>query len=138
MLLLTDKLPSVEAGKNNQNVLASLGVQYSHRNDEILRPNRIQEERVKKEAATKKARKSRSAEEEEAKPSWPPVRIRRVRDPEKQLWARRKCLVELQLIPDDTLESVADWAKQFIAAPAEEQHKILQVLDDHASKKGLS
>ncbi|KAJ2927608.1 hypothetical protein H1R20_g9482, partial [Candolleomyces eurysporus] len=83
-LLFDDTLPSAESTEQDdiQRTLNTIGVKYSHLNDQILVPSRIEEERTKRTILNTKKRKTKEGKSTEAapaaaappKPEWPPRR----------------------------------------------------------------
>ncbi|EDR09438.1 RAD26-like SNF2 family DNA-dependent ATPase [Laccaria bicolor S238N-H82] len=113
-----------------QKTLNAIGVTYSHLNDEILVPSRIEEERTKQ---TLKRRKKKSKPEESAsKPQWPPRRKHHKPPPtpEEQLASRQQALIQLGMIskPSD----IATFARDFARQSDEAQRNILADLDKWA------
>ncbi|KAG6891443.1 hypothetical protein C0992_006702 [Termitomyces sp. T32_za158] len=125
-----------------QKTLSSIGVKYSHHNDQIIAPSRIEEERTKKTLLTHRRRKSKPAkggspEKGPPKPLWPPMRQHRrpQQTPEQQLASRHQALVELGMInkPSD----VPNFARDFARQSPEMQRKIIAELDDWVKTRDL-
>lgn len=132
-LLFDDAPPPAEPREQDiiQKTLNAIGVTYSHLNDEILVPSRIEEERTKQ--TLKKRRKSKAKPEESApKPQWPPRRKHHKPPPtpEEQLASRQQALIQLGMIsnPGD----IATFARDFARQSDEAQRKILAELDKWA------
>lgn len=131
-LLFDDAPPPAEPREQDviQKTLNAIGVTYSHLNDEILVPSRIEEERTKQ---TLKRRKKKSKPEESAsKPQWPPRRKHHKPPPtpEEQLASRQQALIQLGMIskPSD----IATFARDFARQSDEAQRNILAELDKWA------
>ncbi|KAG6837763.1 hypothetical protein H0H93_001690 [Arthromyces matolae] len=140
-LLFDDALPTTDNSEQDSihRTLSAIGVKYSHHNDQIIAPSRIEEERTKKTLLTRRRRKSKPAkanspEKRSPKPQWPPIRkhhkVPLQLTPEQQLESRHKALVELGMInhPGD----VPNFARDFARQPPEMQMKILEELDNWA------
>ncbi|KAG6856842.1 hypothetical protein H0H87_012900 [Tephrocybe sp. NHM501043] len=106
-LLFDDTPPSSSAETREQDAiqktLSAIGVKYSHHNDQIIAPSRIEEERTKNTLKTRR-RKSKheeaSPEKDSPKKQWPPIRKHHkpLPTPEEQLASRHQALVELGMI----------------------------------------
>ncbi|KAF8890663.1 P-loop containing nucleoside triphosphate hydrolase protein [Infundibulicybe gibba] len=139
--LLFDDAPPL-AGTREQDViqktLNAIGVQYSHLNDEILMPSRIEEERTKNTLLQTRKRKGRTSTNQPSKPEpspqpqWPPRRKHHKPPPtpEEQLASRQQALIELGMItsPSDAPTFARDFARQ----PTEVQKGIIAELDKWA------
>ncbi|KAF9480626.1 hypothetical protein BDN70DRAFT_877317 [Pholiota conissans] len=129
--------------------LSAIGVTYSHMNDAILVPSKIEAERAKKtlqKARGKRKSKGPPTKKKEkdpspAEPVWPPVRRHhKVQKPapepmmttEEQLHARRRALIRLGMIscPADVPKFAADFVKQ----SDDMQRQILAELDAWAAE----
>ncbi|KAF8556760.1 hypothetical protein OG21DRAFT_1553783 [Imleria badia] len=142
-LLFDDDPPDVPEENDIQKALGAIGVKYSHRNDDVLLPSRIEEERSRnalKEHKRRKAaaRKSEGAGETKTKRSktpeieWPPKRKHHKAPltPMEQLASRQRALIELEYIKDPS--HVPVFAQSFARKSIEEQEEILGKLDEHA------
>ncbi|KAG6890202.1 hypothetical protein C0995_010213 [Termitomyces sp. Mi166 len=143
-LLFDDALPTSESREQDaiQKTLNSIGVKYSHHNDQIIAPSRIEEERTKKTLLTRRRRKSKyakggSPEKSSPKPQWPPVRKHHKfrQTPEQQLASRHQALVELGMI--DKPSDVSNFAQDFARQPLEMQRKIIAELDNWVKTRDL-
>ncbi|KAJ8590654.1 hypothetical protein M405DRAFT_766039 [Rhizopogon salebrosus TDB-379] len=140
-LLFDDEPPEVAEDNDIHKTLSAIGVKYSHRNDDVLLPSRIEEERSRnalKEAKRKRAaasklksaqgspRKSKTPE-----PQWPPQRKHHKPplSPQSKLASRQMALIELGMIncPAD----LPVFAQSFARKSSEEQDEILARLDAH-------
>ncbi|XP_006455871.1 hypothetical protein AGABI2DRAFT_76351 [Agaricus bisporus var. bisporus H97] len=103
------KLSTLNEEDSIQAILNTIGVKYSHLNDEILLPSRIEEERTKKSLVACKIRQKRKSkgghageENKEPQEQWPPVRKhhkpRPQLSPEEQLASRHNALVHLGMV----------------------------------------
>ncbi|KAF8968711.1 P-loop containing nucleoside triphosphate hydrolase protein [Flammula alnicola] len=137
--LLFDDAPPPTAPREQdviKKTLSAIGVTYSHMNDEILVPSRIEAERTKQSIRNVRKRKSKGPEKEESpKPVWPPKRSHHKAKPqptpEQQLAARHQALIRLGMInsPDDVPAFARDFARQ----SAEAQRQIIAELDQWAA-----
>ncbi|KAG6907722.1 hypothetical protein DXG01_007635 [Tephrocybe rancida] len=142
-LLFDDAPPSAETREQDaiQKTLSAIGVKYSHHNDQVLAPSRIEEERTKKTLLKTRRRKSKhkgaSPEKGSPKPQWPPIRKHHkpLPTPEEQLASRHQALVELGMInsPDDVPAFARDFARQ----PPEMQREIIMELDNWVRMRDL-
>ncbi|KAH0833982.1 RAD26-like SNF2 family DNA-dependent ATPase [Lanmaoa asiatica] len=136
-LLFDDDPPEVPEENDIQKTLSAIGVKYSHRNDDVLLPSRIEEERSRnalKEHKRRKAaaRKSKEAGEIKTKRSktpemeWPPKRKHHKAQltPTKKLASRQIALIELGYIKDPS--HVPVFAQSFARKSIEEQEEILE------------
>ncbi|TFK37622.1 P-loop containing nucleoside triphosphate hydrolase protein [Crucibulum laeve] len=146
-LFFDEALPEAQVREQSaiQSTLNSVGVKYSHFNDQILVPSRIEEERTKKAlvslllTALQKSRRSSKKEEKEAPqakplpPVWPPVRkYNKVQDPDQRLRSRYDALSAMGFLRDyATLE---EFAQDFARKTKKEQGHILALLDDYTMK----
>ncbi|KAJ7584880.1 P-loop containing nucleoside triphosphate hydrolase protein [Mycena floridula] len=136
-------VPQLEVEEGEiQKLLSEAGIMYSHRNDHILQPSRIEEQRAKvtlektrKRKRESNKKRSESSEEEEAKPQWPPIRKHKqsVLDPAQQLADRRAALLEIGFI--NTMAQFHDFGKRFASETRAEQDRILKELDDYSANK---
>ncbi|EIW76686.1 hypothetical protein CONPUDRAFT_63659 [Coniophora puteana RWD-64-598 SS2] len=108
-LLFDDEIPEIQSQGDVQDTLAAIGVKYSHHNDEVLIPSRIEEERsrnaLKKNARAKSIRRpnassSTTRRDKTPEPVWPPRRRHHkpTLSPNSKLASRQKALVELGMI----------------------------------------
>jgi len=141
--LLFDDDPPLTAPREQdviQKTLNAIGVRYSHMNDEILVPSRIEEERTKQTLLKARKRKSKTTSEKEAspKPQWPPKRGHHKPQPtpEQQLNSRHRALIQLGMI--NSPEDVPAFARDFARQPAEVQRQIIAELDDWAANRADS
>ncbi|KAH0579841.1 hypothetical protein H2248_002669 [Termitomyces sp. 'cryptogamus'] len=143
-LLFDDALPISENREQDaiQKTLSSIGVKYSHHNDQIIAPSRIEEERTRKTLLTRRRQKSKHAkggspEKSSPKPQWPPIRKHHKpqQTPEQQLTSRHQALVEIGMInkPGD----VPNFARDFARQPPEMQRKIIAELDNWVKARDL-
>lgn len=131
-LLFDDAPPPTESREQDviQKTLNSVGVMYSHHNDEILVPSRIEEERTKKMLKKRRRMSKPSSPAQGSAPvQWPPRRRHHKLPltPEQQLASRHQALFELGMInrPSD----IPTFARDFARQPPEMQKKILAELD---------
>ncbi|KIJ61227.1 hypothetical protein HYDPIDRAFT_97032 [Hydnomerulius pinastri MD-312] len=142
-LLFDDDPPEVAEENDIQKTLSAIGVKYSHRNDDVLLPSRIEEERSRnalkhkrrKTAAKKSKGTDRADSPKRSKTSeqqWPPKRKHHKAppSPNTQLASRQRALIELGMIRS-ALDLPA-LAQSFGRKPIEEQEEILGRLDEHA------
>ncbi|TFK69776.1 hypothetical protein BDN72DRAFT_585227 [Pluteus cervinus] len=137
-LLFDDAPPSANSEQDAiQKTLNSIGVTYSHLNDEILAPSRIEEERTKTTLRRRRERKSRGGRsstgaDEQPGPQWPPKRKHHKPPPtpEELLASRHQALIELGMInhPAD----VPTFARDFARQSRKDQSEILAELDQWA------
>ncbi|THU93848.1 hypothetical protein K435DRAFT_861148 [Dendrothele bispora CBS 962.96] len=150
-LLFDDALPKTKKEKENENevqqMLKSIGISYTHRNEDVILPNRIEAERVKEMIqkttrlpAKKKARKSATAvdrgspatsESKQQQPvaQWPPKRRHHKPKltPEQQLQIRLRALMKVGRIqsPGD----LPAFAQEFAQLNEADQKQTLAYLD---------
>ncbi|KAF8064179.1 RAD26-like SNF2 family DNA-dependent ATPase [Lyophyllum atratum] len=138
-LLFDDAPPTAESREQDviQKTLSAIGVKYSHHNDQVLVPSRIEEQRTKKTLLDTRRRKSRQKADSPGKnaspkPQWPPIRKHHKPPPtpEEQLAARHQALIELGMInhPGD----VPTFARDFARQSPEMQKGIIAELDKWA------
>jgi hypothetical protein len=142
-LLFDDEPPEVTDDNDIHKTLSAIGVKYSHRNDDVLLPSRIEEERSRtalkeakrKRAAAKKLKSERNQgtpqQSKTPEPEWPPRRKHHKAplSPRSKLASRQMALIELGMI-----NSPADlpvFAQSFARKSSEEQNEILARLDEH-------
>jgi len=106
-LLLDDNVPEIPEDSVSK-ILESRGIKYSHRNDDILVPNTIEEQQMRKARKERRERKRKAKEREalvEQPIEWPPKRTHHTRppSPRTKLSQRQKALIELGMVtsPDD-------------------------------------
>ncbi|TFK17535.1 hypothetical protein FA15DRAFT_604879 [Coprinopsis marcescibilis] len=151
-LLFEDDLPEVKETEEDKitKSLNAIGVKYSHMNDKILRPSKVEEERTKQTIRKKRVNKAKVAEgsgkgdgdsdgKKEEPKVWPPVRNRKRKlDAVDSLSARREALIALGLIssPAELTKFAGEFSKQTL----EEQQSIIAILDkwvvDNADELG--
>ncbi|KIM41907.1 hypothetical protein M413DRAFT_445116 [Hebeloma cylindrosporum] len=123
-----------------QKTLNAIGVRYSHMNDEILVPSKIEEERTKQTLLKVRKRKSKMSEKKEAspKPQWPPKRRHHKPQPtpEQQLNSRHRALIQLGMI--NSPEDVPAFARDFARQSAEAQRQIIAELDQWSANRAES
>ncbi|KAH7882176.1 P-loop containing nucleoside triphosphate hydrolase protein, partial [Phlebopus sp. FC_14] len=141
-LLFDDEAPDVPEENDIQKTLSAIGVKYSHRNDDVLLPSRIEEERARKALNEHKRRKAaaRQVKDEHGalkrsrtpEPVWPPKRKhhKAPASPETQLLSRQRALIETGMI--HSLVHLPTFAQSFGRKSSEEQKEILAKLDDYA------
>ncbi|RDB19634.1 DNA excision repair protein ERCC-6-like 2 [Hypsizygus marmoreus] len=138
-LLFDDAPPIAERREQDviQKTLNAIGVKYSHHNDEILVPSRIEEERTKKTLKTRrrKSRPSGPSGKESPKPQWPPVRRHHKPPPtpQEQLASRHQALIQLGMV--NTPSDVPKFAAEFARQTPEMQKAILAELDEWAANR---
>jgi len=135
-LLFDDATPSTRP-KSEQDViqktLNAIGVTYSHMNDDILVPSRIEAERTKQTLIKTRKRKSQAREKGDnevlSTVQWPPKRHHHQVPPRPtdQLTSRHKALVQLGMI--NSPSDVPAFARDFARQSEEAQREILAELD---------
>ncbi|KIK94177.1 hypothetical protein PAXRUDRAFT_784462 [Paxillus rubicundulus Ve08.2h10] len=142
-LLFDDDPPEVDEN-DIQKTLGAIGVKYSHLNDDVLLPSRIEEERsrnaLKEHKRRQQARRKLKDPDDEDSvkmsktpdPEWPPKRKHHKVpvSPRKQLVSRQRALIELGMIKSPSHLPV--FAQSFGRKPIGEQEKILGKLDERA------
>ncbi|KAL9710545.1 hypothetical protein Ac2012v2_006079 [Leucoagaricus gongylophorus] len=127
---------NLSEGNSIQTMLNTIGVKYSHHNDEVLLPSRIEEERTKKtlmKVRQKRQAKGRHSRDEKPRPQeqWPPIRRHHKSQPrlspEEQLASRHNALVQLGMV--DSPEEVPLFAREFAKQSLEAQNEIIAELD---------
>ncbi|KAL4077447.1 P-loop containing nucleoside triphosphate hydrolase protein [Scleroderma citrinum] len=144
VLLFDDEPPDVIEDNDIQKTLSAIGVKYSHRNDDILQPSRIEEERSRdalRKHKQKKAstRKRKAAGADQGRPripdeEWPPKR-KHHKAPvsrHKQLVSRQRALIDLGMIRSPAHLPV--FAQAFGRKSNEEQEELIARLDEHARR----
>ncbi|KAG6830528.1 hypothetical protein H0H92_000200 [Tricholoma furcatifolium] len=145
-LLFSDAPPVSENREQDgiQKILNSIGVKYSHHNDQIIAPSRIEEERTKKILLNQKTARRRkqkekldSPEKNSPKRPWPPIRKHHkpLPTPQEQLSSRHQALVELGMIKHP--RDVPAFAQDFSRQTPEMQREILAELDKWISTRDL-
>ncbi|KAI9571817.1 P-loop containing nucleoside triphosphate hydrolase protein [Boletus coccyginus] len=141
-LLFDDDAPDVPEENDIQEALGAIGVQYSHRNDDVLLPSRIEEERSRnalkehkrRKAAARKSGGSEANTKRSKTPEteWPPKRKHHKAPltPMEQLASRQRALIELGYIKEPS--HVPVFAQSFARKSVEEREEILSKLDEHA------
>ncbi|KAH6911979.1 P-loop containing nucleoside triphosphate hydrolase protein [Coprinopsis sp. MPI-PUGE-AT-0042] len=144
--LLFDDDPTIAEGDDLRKALGAIGVQYSHMNDEILVPSKIEEERAKQSMKKRGERTTRnkSKEAEKDQLQWPPRRkhhkakAEEALTPEERLesslYSRRQALIALGSItcPAD----LPGFARNFARETDDAQLAILAELDHWQSQHG--
>lgn len=147
-LLFDDEIPEISSQGDVQDTLAAIGVKYSHHNDEVLIPSRIEEERSRnalkeykrqKNARAKAIRRPNASSsitrrDETPEPVWPPRRRHHkpTLSPNSKLASRQKVLVELGMISHPA--DLPTFAQTFGRMSDEEQAELLGKLDQHAQR----
>ncbi|KDQ54547.1 hypothetical protein JAAARDRAFT_397967 [Jaapia argillacea MUCL 33604] len=144
-LLFDEEVPAVviepKTDDEIQKTLNSYGVKYSHRNDDILAPNRIEEERARADLQERKrlakmGRKDGNPPSRSKTPEapWPPKRKHHQAppSPKTKLKSRQKALIALGMIKNPS--HLSTFAQDFARKSREEQNDILAKLDAHAKK----
>jgi len=123
-------------------ILNSVGVEYSHANETLLRPTHVEgkvtEHAIKKhrqrkaEAAKRKGKKEREEEEEEEPPAqWPPVRKKTGIASKVRLQARKEALLALGYV--SSWSEIDKFAAEFNLKTSGQQQEIMGKLDDWSS-----
>ncbi|OAX33766.1 hypothetical protein K503DRAFT_699906 [Rhizopogon vinicolor AM-OR11-026] len=141
-LLFDDEPPEVADDNDIHKTLSAIGVKYSHRNDDVLLPSRIEEERSRtalkeakrKRAAANKQKSGRQGSPKKSKtpePQWPPRRKHHKAplSPQSKLALRQIALIELGMI--NSPPDLPVFAQSFARKSSEEQDEILAKLDAH-------
>ncbi|KAG7087576.1 hypothetical protein E1B28_013530 [Marasmius oreades] len=153
-LLFTEDSPKGNSSASRQTgedsiekLLSSIGISYSHHNDQILAANQIEQERAKKiventrrERVARKSNQSSPSRRDGRKgggkiantspgPQWPPIRKHHKPKPtpEEMFASRRKALIKLGMI--HSREELPQFAQEFAQQTTEEQKEILARLD---------
>lgn len=142
--LLFDDAPPSTRPKTEQDMiqktLNAIGVTYSHMNDDILVPSRIEAERTKQTLIKTRKRKSQAKEKggNEAPVQWPPKRQHHKPPPKPtdQLTSRHQALVQLGMI--NSPSDVPAFARDFARQSEEAQREILAELDRWAEMQDVS
>ncbi|CAL1697934.1 unnamed protein product [Somion occarium] len=144
LLLFDESAP--DAGQDDiHRILNDIGVDYTHRNEHLIKSNAIEERRVqalleeKKKAKQQakeraKQRKSPTAKDESPQPSWPPKR-RHHKPPmtaEQKLQARQMAMIDLGII--SSIDDVKTFAQEFTRKSEEEQRTLLSRLDERSKQ----
>ncbi|KAG6374054.1 P-loop containing nucleoside triphosphate hydrolase protein [Boletus reticuloceps] len=136
--------PDVPEENGIQKALGAIGVKYSHRNDDVLLPSRVEEERSRNALKEHKRRKTAARKSKEGEAAtknkrsktpemeWPPKRKHHKGPPTpmEQLACRQRALIELGYIKDPS--HVPVFAQFFARKTVEEREEILGKLDEHA------
>ncbi|KAI5985016.1 RAD26-like SNF2 family DNA-dependent ATPase [Pisolithus albus] len=143
-LLFDDEPPDLAEENDVQKTLSAIGVRYSHRNDDILQPSRIEEERSRDALRRHKERKAAARKRKQAGESepasrsktpeepWPPKRKhhKAPASPQKLLVSRQRALIELGMI--QTPAHLPTFAQSFGRMTSEEQQGLIARLDEYA------
>ncbi|KAH9031884.1 P-loop containing nucleoside triphosphate hydrolase protein [Lactarius pseudohatsudake] len=129
-LLLDDSVPEVNEDGVSK-ILERRGIKYSHRNDDILVPNTIEEQQMKK--ARKESQGTATLVEVEFD-QWPPKRSHHKRppSPRTKLGQRQVALIELGMIQSS--DDLPTFAQSFVKKTPEEQNELLAKLDAHGTR----
>ncbi|RDX43671.1 hypothetical protein OH76DRAFT_1544375 [Lentinus brumalis] len=138
-LLFDDDTPKVKEEQNEvEKTLSALGVQYSHRNDDLIAENTIEVQRMKKllEEKKKAAKKAKQRGRQKDKPpepeyEWPPRRGRkRSLSGESKLHLRQSALIAMGYLK--TADDLPKFAQSFAQSSEAEQNALLARLDEYA------
>ncbi|KAJ3532277.1 hypothetical protein NM688_g7446 [Phlebia brevispora] len=142
LMLITDT-PPLERENEIQKELSDIGVNYTHRNEDVIAENIVEARRLEallkehKESRKKKkasAGKEKGKKEKEAspEPEWPPKRRHHKKPltPREKLMQRREALLELEIIQSP--EQILTFAQEFSRTSPDEQAQLLATLDRHA------
>ncbi|KAL5520387.1 hypothetical protein ACEPAG_9611 [Sanghuangporus baumii] len=150
-LLLDDDVPTAqknEAADEIQQILAAGNIKYTHQNEDLLRPSRVEEVSLaeslkkfrKRRAAAedssrergpgRRARRARRTADREAEPEWPPRRRHHTRplSPRSKLRSRQRALIDAGFI--SSASELPAFAARFGAMTPEEQSEVITKLDD--------
>jgi len=124
--------------KSVTKILESRGIRYSHRNDEILVPNTIEEQQMKKARKERRQRDKKAKERKapmEPEFEWPPRRRHHTRppSPRTKLMQRSMALIALGLIQSS--DDIPAFAQNFVKKTPEEQTELLAKLDAHGATR---
>ncbi|THH04714.1 hypothetical protein EW145_g5316 [Phellinidium pouzarii] len=147
-LLLDDDLPSSQNGEtidNVQQILSAGSIRYTHQNDDLFRPSRMEEETLKK--YRKRKAESDSPERGQGRGSrprvdsgteWPPRRAHHKAplSPKSKIEARQRAMIEIGLI--NGINELPSFAAKFGGMSTEEQIEVIEKLDQHAKMQGYS
>ncbi|KIK23702.1 hypothetical protein PISMIDRAFT_100044 [Pisolithus microcarpus 441] len=143
-LLFDDEPPDLTEENDVQKTLSAIGVRYSHRNDDILQPSRIEEERSRDALRRHKERKAAARKRKQAgelepasrsktpEEQWPPKRKhhKAPASPHKLLVSRQRALIELGMIQSPA--HLPTFAQSFGRMTSKEQQGLIARLDEHA------
>ncbi|KAI0717768.1 P-loop containing nucleoside triphosphate hydrolase protein [Cerioporus squamosus] len=124
-LLFDDETPEVKDEPNDvEKTLRALGVQYTHRNDDLIAESTIEAQRVRKllEEKKKAAKKAKQQRNHHKRPLSPASRLR----------VRQRALIEQGLL--QTPEDLPKFAHEFTRKSASEQEEFFWQLDEYARK----
>ncbi|KAK2465546.1 hypothetical protein APHAL10511_002438 [Amanita phalloides] len=133
-LLFDDAVPDMQTGDQDaiQKTLNAIGITYSHINEELLQPSRIEEERTKNTLrARRKSKQSSSTKTPRSPvPQWPPKRKHHKPPPtpEEQLASRYEALMQLGMI--SSRDDIPEFARGFARKSLDEQRDIIARLDE--------
>jgi len=134
-LLFDDAVPDVQDTDNDVilKTLNATGVKYSHINDQLLQPSRIEEERTKdtlRKARRKSTQQNGTSARTSPVPQWPPKRKHHKPPPtaEEQLASRYEALIQLGMI--GSRDDVPDFAREFARKSSDERNEIISRLDE--------
>ncbi|OCH88939.1 hypothetical protein OBBRIDRAFT_779245 [Obba rivulosa] len=141
-LLFDDEAPKIKSKDSEiQKTLNAIGVDYSHRNEDLITESTIEGQRIRlKMQEQKKARKKAKAQDHSSlartspEPEWPPRRKHHKAppSPETKLKARQMALIELGMIKSPA--HLSEFAQEFGRKTPAEQEDILAMLDQHAKR----
>ncbi|KAI0337673.1 hypothetical protein BDW22DRAFT_1339232 [Trametopsis cervina] len=134
--------PKTQDEDRIQKTLKDIGVQYIHRNEDLIAENVIQRQKMKhiiveekkKAQDTTNASRSRGKAGLVRKKTWPPRRAHHkpAPTPAQKLHARQKALLDLGII--ETVDHLSNFAQEFARKSRDEQNEILSKLDHYALK----
>ncbi|KAH9922295.1 P-loop containing nucleoside triphosphate hydrolase protein [Epithele typhae] len=145
-LLFDDSAPDAAGAHEPDDIertLGALGVQYTHRNDDLIAENAIEGERMRKliEDHKKKLKQQKQQKLKGKNPPppsvWPPVRKHHKKPPtpEELLRIRQTALIKQGMLPSP--EDIPKFAEEFKKKTQEEQIALLKQLDDYAKEHNL-
>ncbi|KAH9856351.1 P-loop containing nucleoside triphosphate hydrolase protein [Lenzites betulinus] len=143
-LLFDDAPPEVDHKSDDiEKTLKTIGVHYTHRNDDLIAENAIEGQRMqimlqkKKKAKQAKARRTsgqKGQKDKAPEPEWPPRRKHHKAppSPRSKLHIRQRALMAQGLLkaPEDLPQFAQDFAQKTL----EEQTALLAQLDEYAKK----
>ncbi|KAH7909981.1 RAD26-like SNF2 family DNA-dependent ATPase [Hygrophoropsis aurantiaca] len=141
-LLFDDDPPDIVEEDDIHKTLNAIGVKYSHRNDDVLLPSRVEEERARNAIKAKKRQKVATRKKANGKkqskspePEWPPKR-KHHKAPvvsDQRLISRQTALIELGMIKDP--DHLPVFAQSFNRKSLDEQNGMLLKLDEYSRKR---
>ncbi|KAM5538879.1 hypothetical protein V8D89_007601 [Ganoderma adspersum] len=138
-LLFDDAAPEANQEPNDiEKTLCALGIEYTHRNDDLIAESAIEGQRIqkliqeKKKAAKKAKQQRESGKDKSPEPEWPPRRRHHKPppSPHSKLQIRQRALIEQGILQSP--QDLPKFAHEFGQKSLQEQNEFLAQLDEYA------